>query len=262
MYNENKGIVITISNTKGGCGKSTFASLISQYLAIKKKIDESKGIKRKEVGILDLDKPQYTSRTYFMNRKKFFQDELINPILLDFNLTNDSSYEEFEAYIEDLKLKFDYIIIDGGGHYDRVSEMIIKVANILITPVLNTLVDFNVLFQYNNIKNEIILGSFVRFIRAHKIPNKKLFWYVVPNKCSPIISEYSDKCFHILKSMSDIIGYKVTDSITDRYIYSQSFDMGLNIFDMEITKYFIINQNTLNAARHEVLNIINSILYH
>lgn len=260
MYYEKKGIVINISNMKGGCGKSTLSFLIAQYLAIDKIFEESKGINRNGVCILDIDKPQFTCKTYFLNRKKFFQDKLISPTLVDFNLDNDSNPEEFNNYIEDLKNQFDYIIIDSGGHYDNVTKMAINVANILVTPILNTLVDFNVLFKYNYTSNQIITGSFVDLVRTNKNPNRKLFWYLVPNKCNPIVTEYSNKCLQILKSMSDLIGFKVTEPIMDRYIYNQSFDMGLNIFDDEINKYFVTSPNTINNARREIVNVIKYIL--
>jgi cellulose biosynthesis protein BcsQ len=258
MYSEKKGIVITVSNIKGGCGKSTLSCLIAQYLAIEKVLDESKNIKRKGVCILDMDKPQFTCKTYFLNRKKFFQDNLISPIFIDFDFEN-NNVENFYNYIEDLKDNFDYIIIDSGGHHDNVTKAAINVANILITPVLNTLVDFNVLFQYNYTSNQIVLGTFVNFVKESKNPNRKLFWYLVPNKCNPIVTEYSNKCLQILKSMSSLIGFKVTEPIMDRYIYSQSFDMGLNIFDDEITKYFITSPATINNGRKEIMSVLKYI---
>ena len=129
-----------------------------------------------------------------------------------------------------------------------------------MTPVINNLVDFNVLFTYDNNNNQMILGAYAEFVKKSKNPYKKLSWYVVPNRCNPIITDYSNKCLKILNSMSELIGFKVTNNIIDRALYSQGFDVGLNIFDHELNNYFNNSQVSINNSRKEIIDVIQYIL--
>lgn len=255
----NKTTIITVSNTKGGCGKSTLAFLIAHYLALEKNWHESQGFKRKKIGLIDLDNPQYTSKTFYLNGKKKFNDKLIRPILLDYDKEH-FDLENFQDYLKSLESEFDYIIIDSGGHYDNITSIVINVADILITPVINNLVDFNVLFTYDNNTNQMVLGAYTEFVKKNKNLYKKLTWHVIPNRCNPIITDYSTKCLQILNSMSDLIGFKVTSNIVDRSIYSQGFDLGLNVFDYELTSYFNNSQISINNSRKEIIDVIQYIL--
>lgn len=255
----NKNTIITVSNTKGGCGKSTLAFLIAHYLALEKNWQESQGFKRKKIGLIDLDHPQYTSKTFYFNSKKNFNDKLIRPVLLNYD-KDVLNLQNFQDYLATLENEFDYIIIDSGGHYDDITPIVINVADILVTPVINNLVDFNVLFTYDNNNNQMILGAYAEFVKKSKNPYKKLSWYVVPNRCNPIITDYSNKCLKILNSMSELIGFKVTNNIIDRALYSQGFDVGLNIFDHELNNYFNNSQVSINNSRKEIIDVIQYIL--
>lgn len=255
----NKNTIITISNTKGGCGKSTLAFLIAHYLALEKNWQESQGFKRKKIGLIDLDHPQYTSKTFYLNSKKNFNNKLIRPVLLTYD-KEVLNLKNFQDYLKSLEDEFDYIIIDSGGHYDEITPIVINVADILVTPVINNLVDFNVLFTYNNEINQMILGAYTEFVKRNKNPQKKLSWYVIPNRCNPIITEYSTKCLKILHSMSDLIGFKVTNNIIDRSVYSQGFDLGLNIFDNELNSYFHNSPISITNSRKEIIDVIQYIL--
>ena len=168
--------------------------------------------------------------------------------------------ENFQAYLEDVSKDFDYIVIDSGGHYDNVTANVIHVADILVTPVINTLVDFNVLFTYNNEHKSIISGTYTDFVKKYKNHKKKLMWYVIPNRCHPITTEYSNKCSQILSSMSDFIGFRITSSVIDRILYSQGFDKGINLFDNEFPQYFNHNSVSITNGRKEIIAVIRSIL--
>lgn len=255
MYNRNSKI-ITIGNTKGGCGKSTFAVLLSQYLTLKNHWIND------HVCILDLDAPQYTTYTFFKHRKKYFTDA-ITPSVINYDISKETyPYTELRQYLESLKEKYNYIIIDSGGHHDTITKFSIEVADYLITPVIPTIIDLNVLFSYDMENDNIIEGSYTKFVRSAKNKYKKLTWFVIPNRCNPIVTEYSKQCLNILKAMSDLIGFRITSHMVDRSIYSQLFDLGLTCFDDNIDEYIPVSNMALLNARREVIEVIDMITSH
>jgi len=260
MYLNSK--IITIGNTKGGSGKSTFAVLLAQYLSLKTKWKASKGFPSEEIAIIDLDAPQWTTNTFFANRKKNFGAISISPYVVNYDISKlIYPYENFLEFLQVLKSTYSYIIIDSGGHHDHITKLAISLADILITPVINTLIDFNVLFSYNPGNNEIVEGSYTKFVKIAKNKNKKLSWFVIPNRCSPIVHEYSKKCLHILQAMSDLIGFRVTSIVLDRALYSQGFDLGLTCYDEEaMNLYFYNNSSALMNAQKEISLVVDSIL--
>lgn len=253
--------IISISNTKGGCGKSTLTVLISHYLSLKAQWQKSHGYMVEKVAVIDFDAPQHTTKTFFANRFKKFSESLSQPKQIHFDLSRyHPPYNEFKTFLEDLKREYHYIIIDSGGHHDDVTKLAIESADILITPVISTMLDLNVLFSYDVNKEEIIEGSCTTFVRRSKSNIKKLNWYVIPNKCSPIMTNYSVKCLNILQAMSDLIGFKVTSKIIDRSIYSQGFDMGLTCFDNDLDLYFHNSSTSVVNARKEISSIVDEII--
>jgi chromosome partitioning protein len=260
MHNSNESIVITIGNTKGGCGKSTIAVLISHYLSLKSDWQKSQGLKEEKICIIDFDTPQSTSETFFQNRLKNFGGKAITPIRISYDMNNIYfKKEEFKQYLNTLKEDYHYILIDSGGHHDEVTQLSIECADVLVTPVINTIIDLNVLFNYNSDNGEITEGSYTKFVRASRDKKKKLAWFVIPNRCSPIITEYSKKCLNILNAMSNLIGFKVTGTVSDRAVYSQGFDMGITCFDNNLEMYFPINNMSTINAKKEISNIVKFI---
>lgn len=254
--------IITIGNTKGGSGKSTFAVLLTQYLSLKIKWKASKGFPLERIAIIDLDAPQWTTNTFFGNRKKNFGEGSVIPYVVNYDISKlIYPYENFLEFLQLLKQTYNYIIIDSGGHHDHITKLAISLADILITPVINTLIDFNVLFTYHQANNEIVEGSYTSFVKIAKNKHKKLSWFVIPNRCSPIVHEYSKKCLHILQAMSDLIGFRVTSHILDRSLYSQGFDLGLTCYDEgSMNLYFYNSSSALLNAQKEISLVVDNIL--
>jgi cellulose biosynthesis protein BcsQ len=254
--------IITVGNTKGGCGKSTFAVLLAQYLSLKQKINIQNNIVQKPIGIIDFDIPQYTTNTFFKNRIKHLGiNNIIRPDIIYYDFTGwNFSQENLKMFIKKEEENFSYLIIDSGGHHDNMSGLAIEIADILITPVISSILDLNVLCNYDTEKNIITTGSYTQFVRSHKNKLKKLSWFVVPNRCSNIPTIYANQCLNVLNNISPLIGFKLTSSIIDRSIYSQGFDSGITCLDEEMEYIFYNNHNMIINARREISLIIENII--
>jgi cellulose biosynthesis protein BcsQ len=249
--------IIGFSSTKGGSGKSTCAYSIASAFSLK-------GYK---VLVIDMDVPQYTTYKFFNNRSKFIKNDLISLHNVLFDISFIENHGEYEIYKNHLLKIFeeenisyyDFVILDSGGYYGPLTKLAIEFSNVLITPLNLSAIDFNVLFHYDASTDDITEGRYTGFVRESKNPYRKLQWYVIPNRCHQIMSEYQKKCLDILTAIGDLIGYKVTSIIMDRSIYSQGFDMGATCFD-SIEKYFPQNQLMALNGRREINSIVDQIL--
>lgn len=250
-------VIIGFSSTKGGSGKSTCAYSMSAALSLK-------GYK---VLVIDMDVPQYTTYRFFNNRAKFIKNDsmLLNSVLFDIShIGSYGDYDRYKAHIleifdEEGAENYDFVILDSGGYYNHLTKLVIEFSHILITPLNLSAIDFNVLFNYDAATDDITEGQYTKYVRESKNPNRKLRWYVVPNRCHQIMTDYQKKCLEILTAMGELIGYKVTSNIMDRSIYSQGFDMGATCFDT-IDKYFPNHQLMTLNARREINSVVDQIL--
>lgn len=247
--------IIGFSSTKGGSGKSTCACSIGAALSIR-------GYR---VLIIDLDVPQYTTYRFFQNREKFLKNDimLIKNIFFESILQHGKENDYRELLLELLEkeqaTEYDFIIIDSGGYYNHLTKLTIEFSHVLITPINLSAIDFDILFSYNASIDNISEGKYTKYVRESKNSDRRLKWFVVPNRCHQIATQYQHKCLDVLRAMGDLIGYKVTSSIIDRSIYSQGFDRGITCFD-SVESYFPNSQLTTLSARKEINSITDIIL--
>ena len=138
-----KAHIITISNEKGGTGKST----ISMHLAI---LLMQEGFK---TAVVDMDGRQGTLSNYIKNRQSFSAQNHINliaPQLVTITpRENSQEYpnhaSEIKMAVDELSKSYDAIIIDTPGSKNYLFELAHQLADTLITPISDSFIDLNVL---------------------------------------------------------------------------------------------------------------------
>ena len=235
--NEKNAHIITISNEKGGTGKSTVSMHLAVFLM-------QEGFK---VAVVDMDGRQGTLSKYVENRKKFAIQNHINLIVpqLVTVAPRDNSVEypnhisEIELAMSELSKQYDAIIIDTPGGKNYLFEEAHKLADTLITPISDSLIDLNVLSEIdkdNPTKNHA--GHYAQFVwemrkyRAQR-GKKLLNWIVVGNKISPLNSRNKTMFFEHLNNIAKLYGFRVADGIKDRVIYKELFLQGLTVLDVK-----------------------------
>lgn len=231
-----KAHIITISNEKGGTGKST----ISMHLAVKLM---QEGF---SVATFDLDGRQGSLSKYIDNRCKYCEAKGIKLPIPDHTRVypEDNYYllpqarEKLAFQIYEASGKYDAIIIDTPGTKNYLFEEAHKYADTVITPISDSLVDLNVLADIDFDSERIRMpGHYANFIwdtKKYLASQGKSYlnWIVVGNKLSSYNSKNKANVFAYLERLAKLYGFRFTTGLKDRVIYKELFLEGLTVLDM------------------------------
>jgi chromosome partitioning protein len=153
-------MIISVTNLKGGVGKTTIAvNLASAFTQ-----------RGKSVCIIDTDLKQHSSLEWAGNRaedRARIQVFAIEQKQLTYDMIND------------LKTKFDLIIIDGTPQVSTIAEKTIIVSNIVIIPILPSIFDFRAFETFFELlqdlrerKESLSLGKVKAFVVLNRANEK------------------------------------------------------------------------------------------
>lgn len=255
--------IITIGNEKGGAGKST----ISVHLAIA-------GLKaKKKVAVIDLDIRQQTFGRFLENRKAWCAAKNIDlhfPNIFTLSEISNEAQEsdETKTLIESAAQDHDLVIIDTPGANTAPSRVAHGLADVIITPMNDSFVDFDLLAKLDPVTGEISELNFY----AHQIwearkqkamqHKKHLEWFVLRNRMSAIDARNKRKVGDALDNLSRRIGFKVIPGLSERVTFRELFPMGLTLIDLEVANIGIPLAISHVAARQELRDLVGALGIH
>ena len=261
---ESNSTVIVVGNEKGGSGKSTLSMhLAAAYLYAGHK-----------VATIDLDGRQGTLTHYIENRIRHANDKGLDLIVPEHLVVTPSQFSnrkdalederQLNLEIEELKKEYDIIIIDTPGTYNALSDSGHRNADILITPVNDSLVDIDVIAAIDPYTKEVRAESQytqnIREIqRARREAGKRDFkWIVLRNRIAHIDAKNKREVDTILRQLEGAIGFTYISGIGERVAYREMFLKGLTILDLLKTPSEEISISHI-AAKNELMAILDAI---
>ncbi|MGV8854833.1 MAG: division plane positioning ATPase MipZ [Devosia sp.] len=230
--------VIVAGNEKGGSGKSTTAFHLAIYLLYQ-------GFR---VASIDVDSRQQTLTHYVRNRRAWARDRgLALPHSTHFHLPvgrGDSLKEnhrlEFDLFrqaVGEVEHDADFLIIDTPGFDTNLTRLAHSLADTLVTPINDSLIDLNVMAQIDPVTGEpremSHYSRLVQRARAERlaIDGKTVDWVLVRNRISMLSSRNMRQVQNTLERISLRLGARVADGIADRVIFRSLFSSGMTVFD-------------------------------
>ena len=234
--------VIVIGNEKGGSGKTTAAMHL--IVALMKS-----GFK---TGAMDLDLRQKSLTRYLFNRQKWAEKQgagvkdLPFPVFIPVEASEDDSRArsreiETERFAETMGrfADCDYLIIDCPGANTHLSRLAHAHADVIVTPMNDSFVDFDLLAKLDPASGDILGPSLyaemvweARQKRAMSGVMGGIDWVVLRNRIGAANAKNKKRVGDKLKDLSDRIGFRLAHGFGERVIYRELFPMGLTLLDL------------------------------
>jgi len=254
-----------MGNEKGGSGKSTTAMHLLVALTRS----------GHAVGAMDLDLRQQSFFRYLDNRAAYIErkgialpmpvQHRLAPSTLD--STRDARTEEedrFGAALQELERQTDFILIDCPGAHTRFAQMAHAVADTLITPMNDSLIDFDLLARIDPGTGKVIGPSIYaemvwdsRQLRA-RAALKPIDWVVLRNRMATVNAKNRHKVGHALKDLSKRIGFRIVPGFSERVIFRELFLSGLTLLDLREADRSMMSMSNI-AARQEVRELLRAL---
>jgi chromosome partitioning protein len=230
--------VIVVGNEKGGSGKSTTAFHLAIYLLYA----------GHRVATIDVDGRQQTLTHYVRNRRAYARDTgrtLPNP--LHFHLPSawgdsikenqKSEFDVFRRSVGEVENKVDFLVIDTPGFDTNLTRLAHSLADTLVTPVNDSLIDINVLARIDPDTGLPVESShyarLVQRARAERmaVGGESIDWVLVRNRISMLASRNARQVHATLEGIATRFGCRMADGIAERVIFRSLFASGTTVFD-------------------------------
>lgn len=235
--NRFRGRVVVLGNEKGGAGKSTLAALISVAMLYR----------GQRVSMIDLDLRQQSLSRLLANRRHWLPAAGIDaPSPREYKLVADpariaddqpAALRLFEDAISMAMRDSDLVVIDTPGGDTAVSRAAHKQADLIVTPMNDSFVDFDVIgnvdpvtMALNRVSHytETVLQA--REFRARH--NRKLDWVVLRNRLAGADTNNRERLRVALNSLAEEVGFRIGPPLRERVAYREMFPFGLTLADV------------------------------
>ena len=231
--------VIVVGNEKGGAGKSTIAIHVATALL-------HAGAK---VAVLDLDLRQQTVGHFFSNRRAWLAAngaEAPMPIEHAISGSGDAlakapdaeQLARFEAAFAELRESAEFLLIDTPGSDTAISRAAHVHADLVVTPMNDSFVDFDMLGVVDPVTLELTRHSlYAETVWASRkqratAERKQIDWVVLRNRLAPTEARNRKRLDERVQALSRRVGFRVGPGLRDRVIYRELFPFGLTVADL------------------------------
>jgi chromosome partitioning protein len=255
--------VIVVGNEKGGAGKSTIAIHTATALLH----GDAK------VAVLDLDLRQQSTAHFFANRHAWLEaNEATAPMPMPTSLGAElakASEDEALARFQDAFAKAcdeaDFVLIDTPGSDTAISRAAHGLADLIVTPMNDSFVDFDMLgvvdpvtleLKRHSLYSETVWNS--RKARAAR-DRKMIDWVVLRNRLAPTEARNRKRLEERVQALSRKVGFRIGPGLRDRVIYRELFPFGLTVADLSPAIRPVAMSLQHVAARQELRDLMSAL---
>ncbi|MDB5472125.1 MAG: ATPase [Caulobacter sp.] len=257
--------VIVVGNEKGGAGKSTLAALIATSMLYR----------GSRVAVIDADLRQQSLSRFLANRRSWLPAAGVEaPVPLEYKLHDDPTLlamadeeevvSRFESAVGMAMADADLLIIDTPGSDTAVSRCAHLQADLVVTPMNDSFVDFDVLGQVDPMTLQLVRPSLytqvvqdARGMREHH--GRRLDWVVLRNRMAANDGRNRERLTHGLEALADEVGFRMGPPLRERVAYREMFPFGLTIADLAPGVRPANVSSPRHAARDELRNLLISL---
>lgn len=230
--------VVVVGNEKGGAGKTTLTGLIATAMLYR----------GARVTALDLDLRQSSLSRFLANRRRWVEETGSPvPMPLEYKLAEDTDQLSrsdpggivalFEQAIIMAMGKADILVIDTPGGDTPVSRAAHLQADLVVTPMNDSFVDFDVLGVVDPVNLNLMRPShYARVVhdarRTRQTYGRELDWVVTPNRLSHVEARNRERLNRELETLAKQVGFRIGPALHERVAYRELFPFGLTVADL------------------------------
>lgn len=262
MLNGRSAHVIVTGNEKGGSGKSTTA--IHLIVALMHEGYTVAGI--------DLDSRQQTLTRFFDARRRFArllpcpQLEVVMPgRARDLDTRQAQERDALVTSLARLAAGNDFVVVDTPGTDTVLSRTAHALADTLITPINDSLVDLDLLVVTDGPGGDVSApGHYTEMVWEQR--NRRLTgggtatdWIVMRNRLSPLDARNKRRVNDLLVQAGYRYGFRVLPGFSERVVFRELFQAGLTVLDTGDGAVSAPMSMSHLAARQEVRSLMTSL---
>jgi chromosome partitioning protein len=256
---------IVLGNEKGGTGKSTTAMHLAVALL-------RLGYR---VGSIDLDGRQGTLSRYLANRRTLAQavggdvpSPLHRRIARSTATDRNAAEREDQARLAEAMTELgdrQVVVIDTPGGDSHLGRLGHAQADLLITPINDTLLDLDILAHIDPAKREVRAPSaYCEMIwKLNEQRSARGFeaidWIVMRNRLTHIDAHNKRAVADLLEQLAKRLGFRLTAGFGERVIFHELFLTGLTVLDLPDDKLRGWSNPGLSHARREIDGLLAAI---
>ena len=257
--------IIVVGNEKGGAGKSTIAIHLTTGLL-------HAGAK---VAVIDLDLRQQSLNRFFSNRRTWAEasnasvpepltpsGEAAERLLLG---PAEEQLERFEAVLAEVADQADFVVVDTPGADTLLTRRAHQHADVIVTPMNDSFVDFDMLGQVDPVTLDLKKPSLyseavwdARKVRA-MTSRQSIDWIVLRNRLATTEARNRKRLDERVQALSRRVGFRIGPGLRDRVIYRELFPFGLTVADLSPSVRPVPVSLTHVAARQELRALMQSL---
>ena len=257
--------VIVFGNEKGGAGKSTIAiHLITALLH-----------EGATVATIDLDLRQQSMGHFFKSRKAWSESvgavlpmPLANVLAGGLELAAADAADapaRFDALFGEATAEADYLVIDTPGGDTALSRVAHSRADLIVTPMNDSFVDFDLLGLVDPVTLDLVRPSIysetVWESRKIKMVERRtsIDWVVLRNRLATTEARNRRRVEERMVALARRAGFRISPGLRDRVIYRELFPFGLTVADLSPGVRPVPVSLSHVAARQELRALIHEL---
>ncbi len=235
---DGRPVVVVVGNEKGGSGKSTTAIHLTVALL-------KRGYR---VATLDLDPRQRTLTRFIENRRRHAHDTDTPLEFPTHTVTDPLEGADVSATVVararvsavlQASAGHDVLVIDTPGSVSALSRAGHEIADVLLTPLNDSVLDIDVLARVDWAGRTVLEPSvYSRFVaecrsrRGGDPEHAPLRWVVFRNRLAHIGSRNMRDIDALMDLLADRIGFQVSYGFGERVVFREMFPRGLTLLDL------------------------------
>ena len=149
-----------------------------------------------------------------------------------------TALKQFISQLKKIELadKYDFIVIDTPGGVQHLSLIAHGLADTLITPINDSLLDLDVLVAIERSDVKPQPSAYAKAVRRaldarRKVSGRATDWIVVRNRRELVQSSNQRRVNRVLDIIQQTLGFRVARGLLERPVYREFFAAGLTVFD-------------------------------